>query len=156
MIAASALAWKTDEFVFLTKSQIEQLIQTLSAIESGTEPGGSVLEAEPLKLFGRFCLRRVKCNDDSGPPVFETRLHFILAELRSGEQLVKRTETILQNLARWEIFRGLIATGVFGFTIVVPSNSAKASLERLPLLSSGSKTCFRSSQWLRSSSSAHW
>jgi hypothetical protein len=119
MLAVSALAWRTDEFLFLTKSEMEALLAGLTS------------DPEPPKVSGRFVLRPVKTAGDN-PPVSELRLHAFLAEMRPAEELVKRASVIVQNLKRGHIFAELIQARLLGLTIAVPSRGVKTSLTGKP------------------------
>jgi hypothetical protein len=113
MLGVSALAWQTEEFLFPTKAELEELVATLAPAE------------ENPKLTSRFVLRPViKCGET------ELHLHAFMAELRPASDLARRVGVVLSNLRSSAVFRDLLHLGLLGFTIVVPSRGVKSSLER--------------------------
>jgi hypothetical protein len=117
MLSASAFG-VSDEFIFLTRVELEALLRELSG------------ENEATKTMGRFVLRRVGALSASEAKAIETHLHFWLSELRPAEELVSRIKTVAENLGRTEVFRDLIAARAFGFTVVVATESAKTHLSQ--------------------------
>jgi hypothetical protein len=117
MLAVSALAWRTDEFLFPTKGELEGL---LSSSES---------DSVKPRLTSRFVLRPVTAGGIKAGSTSELHLHAFMAELRPAEELAKRIEIIVQQSGRSTVLAGLIQSGLFGVTAALPSRGVKASLE---------------------------
>jgi hypothetical protein len=117
MLAVSALAWQTEEFLFLTKSEVEDLL------------GNSGPDSAMPRLTSRFVLRPVKADGDEAGAVSELHLHAFLAELRPADELARRVEVIFQQATRNPLLAVLIQVGLFGVTVAVPSPGVKASLK---------------------------
>ena len=120
MIAVSSLAWRTDEFLFPTKTELEELL-------AGLAP-----DSEKPKPAVRFVLRPVKADGDNGRSSAVLHLHAFMAELRPADDLARRAGVVLDGLRRSAVFRDLIQARLLGFTIAVPSRGVKASLEGKP------------------------
>jgi hypothetical protein len=116
MIAASTLALKAD-FEFPTCAEVHSLLDELSK------------NCDQPRLQGRLLFRTFAANSDSSDKEPETRLHYLLAELRTPENLQKRVEVVVENLKRTKLIAELIELGLFGITVAVPSAGAKTALE---------------------------
>lgn len=116
MLAVSALAWQTEEFLFPTRAEVEELLASFAP------------DAEKPKVTSRFVLRRVAT--DSGE--VELPLHAFMAELRPADELARRAGVVLGGLRRSTVFRDLLQAGLLGLTIAVPSRGVKASLSSKP------------------------
>ncbi len=118
MIAASHLGWRTGEFIFLTRSELDALAAELTP------------NSEPLKHHGRLLLRSSRT---AGPGHdLEWHLHFWLAEFKPAEQLARRIEVIAKQLpGSAPLFEAAKEMGLLGVTVAVPSVGVKATLEAM-------------------------
>jgi hypothetical protein len=114
-LSVSALAWKKDDFLFPTRSEFERLLKDL---------GGEQIQVPPRVTRSRFVLRTMK-----GEHQPEMRLDYWLAELRPAAALASRAEVVAINIAAVPVFKRLIAAGLFGISIAVPTNGVRATLE---------------------------
>ena len=96
MLAVSTLAWRMEEFLFLTKPELDELLSKIAP------------DAEKPRHAGRFVLRPAKTAGGEAP---ELHLHAFMAELRPAEDLARRAGVVLDNLRRSPIFRDLIRAG---------------------------------------------
>lgn len=120
MLAVSALAWRTEEYLFPTKAELEELLVRL------------VPSPEKPKLTGRFVLKLAVANTEDGGSASELHLHAFIAELRPADDLARRAGVVLDNLQRHEAFQDLIQARLLGVTIVVPSRGVRASFIAKP------------------------
>lgn len=114
-LSISSFAWRQDLSI-LSTSERSALLRVLS-------PGADV-----SKIPGTFVLRSFQIPTPTNGTTTETRVHYWLAELRPTHQLVRRVEVILQHLQRCQPFTELRELGLFGITVVVPTNEAKEAL----------------------------
>lgn len=119
MIASGACGWRTQEFIFLTRSELDALVEKLSPL------------SKPLKHHGRFILRAFQAEGtEPKEQRIEWHLHFWLAEFKPAEQLAQRIEVIARQLPKSApFFEDAKQMGLLGVTVAVPSAGVKTTLD---------------------------
>jgi hypothetical protein len=116
-LSISSFAWRQDISV-LSTSERSALLQRLSPAE------------DVSKIPGTFVLRTFQIPTPTNGTTTETHLHYWLAEIRPADQLVRRVEVILQHLQICKPFSALMELGLFGVTVIVPTNEAKETIQQ--------------------------
>lgn len=118
-LSVSAVAWKTEEFVFPKRIELEKLLGELAS--------GPPKVTIPARLHAsRFVLRRGKSSDATGA---EWHLNYWLAEQRTAEELRRRCQVVMQNLRTVPALAELMAADLLGVTIAVPSEGVRATIK---------------------------
>lgn len=119
MVASAACGWRTQEFIFLTRSELDALVEKLSPL------------SKPLKHHGRFVLRAFQAEGtESKEQRIKWHLHFWLAEFKPAEHLAQRLEVIANQLTKSApFFEDAKQMGLLGVTVAVPSAGVKTTLD---------------------------
>lgn len=116
MLSSGAVGWRLDEQVFMMNDELQDL-----SLELTTEP-------LPAQFPGRFIMRTKRSDGSDQNEEAEIHVHFWFCELRTSDQILARVRTIFDRLSKTKLFAELIELRLFGFSIAVPSNAAKAAL----------------------------
>lgn len=110
MISTSSLGHVPGQQAILTSDDSQALWKAL-----GTEVG-------PARIPGRYLIY----TEDNAE---RARLELWFCELRTPDEIAKRVQTIFEKLSQIKGFAELIELGLFGFCIVVATESAKTAVE---------------------------
>lgn len=115
MLSVATFAAKPEEFLFPTNEEMDSVLSELT--------GGKTA----LRVPGRFMLRLSKSS--AGSTKTEARLHYWLAEPpKPADKVAKRVQVVFDKLTQNNVIGELVTLGLFGFTIVVPSEGFRATL----------------------------
>ncbi len=116
MLSVASFAAKADEFVFPTSQEADAVFSELVGAPTS------------LKVPGRFALRFSKSATDAAQS--EVQIHYWLAEPpKPADKIAKRVQVVFEKLRQTKLVADLIELGLFGFTVVVPSEGVRATLK---------------------------
>jgi hypothetical protein len=117
MLSGSHLALKSEEFIFLSQFELNELLHKLGAGQP------------PPKTTISLSLRKIAPNDSTGTCEPETHLHALISELRTADELAARAKTVFEKLMQTTLFSELHKAQLFGITICVPTGAFKTAMQ---------------------------
>lgn len=114
MLSVASFAAKSEEFVFPTHEEMNAVLSELT--------GTNIT----LKVPGRFVWRFSGPAPDTAKS--DVCFHYWLAEPpRPADKLAKRVQVVFEKLIQNKAIADLVELGLFGFTVVVPSEGFRAT-----------------------------